>query len=286
MTSRTGVGPTLPSARQQERNAYRRRRLLRRVAAGTISSVVVLGLAAWVITQAPGWPRVREVFFSGHHAKESFPAILDAFWLNVRLFLMVELLVLPLALLVAVVRVVPSAAMAPFKFLAAAYTDVFRGIPTILVVMLVGFGFPALDLAGVPSSLFWLGTIALTLSYGAYVAEVLRAGILSIHPTQWAAGRALGLSYGQTMVRVVLPQAVRNVTPPLMNDFVSLQKDTALVSTIGLVEALRAASVYQASTFNVTSLCVAALFFIAVTIPLARFTDWLTIRSMRRQGGR
>jgi len=287
VTSPTGLtGPHTPSARQQERNAHRRRRTLRRVAAGTISSIVVLGLAAWFITQAPGWPRVREVYFSGHHARESFPAILDAFWLNVRLFLTVEALVLPLALLVAVVRVIPSAAMAPFKFLAAAYTDVFRGIPTILVVMLVGFGFPALGLAGIPTSLFWLGVIALTLSYGAYVAEVLRAGILSIHPTQWAAGRALGLGYGQTMMRVILPQAVRNVTPPLMNDFVSLQKDTALVSTIGLVEALRAAQVYQASTFNVTSLCVAALFFIAVTIPLARFTDWLTIRSMRRQGGR
>jgi len=284
VTSRTGSGPTL-SARQQQRNAFRRRRTLRRVAAGTISSVLVLGLAAWFITQAPGWPRVREVYFSGYHARESFPAILDAFWLNVRLFLTVEAIVLPVALLVAVVRVVPSAAMAPFKFLAAAYTDIFRGIPTLLVVMLIGFGFPALGLGGIPTSLFWLGVIALVLSYGAYVAEVLRAGILSIHPTQWAAGRALGLSYGQTMMRIVLPQAVRNVTPPLMNDFVSLQKDTALVSTIGLVEALRAAQVYQATTFNVTSLCVAALFFIAVTIPLARFTDWLTIRSMRRQGG-
>lgn len=285
MTSRTGHGPTTLSTRQQQRNAYRRQRTLRRVAAGTISSVIVLGVAALVITQAPGWPRVREVFFSGYHARESFPAILDAFWLNVRLFLTVELLVLPLALLIAVIRVIPSPAMAPFKFLAAAYTDIFRGIPTILVVMLVGFGFPALGLAGIPTSLFWLGTISLVLSYGAYVAEVLRAGILSIHPTQWAAGRALGLNYGQTLTRVILPQAVRNVTPPLMNDFVSLQKDTALVSTIGLVEALRAASVYQASTFNVTSLCVAALFFIVVTIPLARFTDWLTIRSMRRQGG-
>ncbi len=281
-------GPTVSpplTPRQLERNAFRRRRTIRRIVVGTIWSLLVLGIAAWVITHAPGWPRVRQTFFSGEHARESFPAIRDAFWLNVRLFMTVELFVLPLALLVAVVRVVPSAAMAPFKFIAAVYTDVFRGIPTILVVMLIGFGFPALGLAGVPTSLFWLGVIALTLSYGAYVAEVIRAGILSIHPTQWAAGRALGLSYPQTLVRVILPQAIRNVTPPLMNDFVSLQKDTALVSTIGLVEALRAASVYQASTFNVTSLCVAALFFIVVTIPLARFTDWLTIRSMRRQGG-
>ena len=169
--------------------------------------------------------------------------------------------------------------------MATVYTDVFRGIPTILVVMLIGFGFPALGLPGIPTSLFWLGVISLTLSYGAYVAEVMRAGLMSIHPTQWAAGRALGLTYPQTLHRVILPQAIRNVTPPLMNDFISLQKDTALVSTIGLVEALRAASVYQAQTFNVTSLTVAACFFIVVTIPLARFTDWLTVRQLSRQGG-
>ncbi|WP_293781344.1 amino acid ABC transporter permease [uncultured Aeromicrobium sp.] len=197
----------------------------------------------------------------------------------------IELLVLALALLVAVVRVVPSPALTPLKILAALYTDIFRGIPTLLVVLLVGFGVPALNLTGLPTSLFWLGVIALTLSYGAYVAEVLRAGLVSIHPTQWASGRALGMSYGQTLRHIVLPQAVRRVAPPLINDFVSLQKDTALLSTIGLVEALRAAQVYSADTFNFTSLCVAALFFIVVTIPLARFTDWLTIRSLRRENG-
>lgn len=274
-----------PSARQSERNAWRRRRTARRAAVGTVSTIVVLGLLAWAVTHAAGWPRVKEAYFDPHHARESFPLIWDAFWLNVRLFLTIEILVLALALLVAVIRVVPSPAMMPFKVLAALYTDVFRGVPTLLVVLLVGFGFPALRLTGIPTSLFWLGVIALTLSYGAYVAEVLRAGILSVHPTQWAAGRALGLSYAQTLMRVVLPQAVRNVTPPLINDFVSLQKDTALLSAIGLVEALRAAQVYQANTFNFTSYCVAALFFIAVTIPLARFTDWLTIRQLRRQAG-
>lgn len=271
--------------RQEERNRWRKRRTVRRVIIGTLSSVVVLGLIVVVVTNAAGWPRVKETFFAWDHAKQSFPAILEAFWLNVRLFIVVELMVLPLALLIAVLRVIPSPALAPFKFLAALYTDVFRGVPTLLVVLLVGFGFPALNLTGMPTSLFWLGAIALTLSYGAYVAEVLRAGILSVHPTQWASGRALGLGYGQTLRRVVLPQAVRNVTPPLMNDFVSLQKDTALLSTIGLVEALRAAQVYQAETFNFTSIGVAALFFIALTIPLARLTDWVTIRSMRRQGG-
>lgn len=273
------------SARQQERLAYRRKRTLRRAAIGVLSTVIVLGGLVWIIVSAPGWPRVSATFFSARHAQASLPFVWDAFWLNIRLFTVIELLVLPLALLVAVIRVVPSPAMFPFKVLAAIYTDIFRGAPTLLVVLLVGFGFPALRLAGIPTSLFWLGVIALTLSYGAYVAEVLRAGILSVHPTQWASGRALGLNYRQTLIKVILPQAVRSVTPPLINDFVSLQKDTALLSTIGLVEALRAAQVYQAETFNFTSLGVAALFFIAITIPIARFTDWLTIRSMRRQGG-
>lgn len=274
-----------PSARQRERDAFRRDRARRRAVIGAVSTVVVLGGLVALVVTAPGWDRVQETFFSWRHAKASFPTIADAFWLNVRLFLVVEVLVLVLALVVAVVRVVPSPAMLPFKILATIYTDVFRGVPTLLVVILVGFGFPALRLGGLPTSLFWLGVIALTLSYGAYVAEVIRAGILAVHPTQWASGRALGMSYAQTMRHVVLPQAIRRVVPPLMNDFVSLQKDTALLSTIGLVEALRAASVYQAETFNFTSIAVAAVFFIAVTIPLARFTDWLMIRQMRREGG-
>ncbi|MFD1858824.1 amino acid ABC transporter permease [Aeromicrobium camelliae] len=279
-----GAGRTL-SARQLERNAYRQRRSRRRVTVAAVSTVVVLGLMLVVVVNAPGWERVQATYFDWRHARESFPAIVDAFLLNIRLFLTIELLVLALALLVAVVRVIPSPALTPLKILAALYTDVFRGIPTLLVVLLVGFGVPALNLSGLPTSLFWLGVIALTLSYGAYVAEVLRAGLVSIHPTQWASGRALGMSYGQTLRHIVLPQAVRRVAPPLINDFVSLQKDTALLSTIGLVEALRAAQVYSAKTFNFTSLCIAALFFIVVTIPLARFTDWLTIRSLRRENG-
>lgn len=282
---RPGAQAVTTSARQLQREAFRRKRSARRIAVGATSTVVVLAVLSWVITSAPGWARVRETFFSWSDARASFPSIAEAFWLNVRLFMVVEVLVLVLALLVAVVRVVPSPAMAPFKLIATVYTDVFRGLPTLLVVLLVGFGLPALDLTGIPTSLFWLGTIALTLSYGAYVAEVLRAGVLSVHPTQWDSGRALGLSYRQTLTHVILPQAVRRVTPPLINDFVSLQKDTALLSTIGLVEALRAASVYQARTFNFTSLVVAGLFFVVITIPLARFTDWLVLRQLRREGG-
>jgi polar amino acid transport system permease protein len=250
-----------------------------------VSTLAVLGVAVVAVTQSPGWPRVQKTYFDPSTARDVFPDVAKAFWLNIRIFLVAEVFILIVAVVVAIIRVVPVPALAPIKLLATIYTDVFRGTPTILVVFLVGFGVPALNLAGMPTSLFWLGVIALTLSYGAYVAEVLRAGILSIHPTQWASGRALGLSYGQTMRHVVLPQAVRRVAPPLLNDFVSLQKDTALLSIIGLVEALRVAQINSGDTFNFTGYVVAAVFFIAATIPLARFTDYLTVRSLRRENG-
>ncbi len=246
---------------------------------------MVLGLLLLGVVSSPGWDRVQRTFFDWQDAKDSVGPITEAFWLNVRLFVVCEVFILVVALVVAVVRVVPSPAMAPLRLLATIYTDVFRGTPTLLVVLLVGFGVPALDLAGAPTSLFWLGVIALTLSYGAYVAEVIRAGILSVHPTQWASGRALGLSYGRTLRHVVLPQALRRVTPPLLNDFVSLQKDTALLSVIGLVEALRQANIISHRDFVFTPLVVAAVLFIAATIVLARLADWLTVRSMRREAG-
>ncbi|MFC6150212.1 MULTISPECIES: amino acid ABC transporter permease [Mumia] len=273
------------SARQLERLAYRRRRDRRRMTIALVSTVVVLVVAWLLITSAPGWERVRETYFDWDDAKAAFPDIARAFLTNIKAFLVAEVLILALALLVAVVRVVPSAWMAPLKVVATVYTDVFRGTPTLLVVLLVGFGIPALGLQGAPTSLFWLGVIALTLSYGAYVAEVIRAGILSVHPSQWASGRSLGLSYGKTLRHVVLPQALRRVTPPLLNDFVSLQKDTALLSVIGLVEALRQAQIFSSRDFVFTPYVVAAAFFIVATIPLARFTDWLSLRAARRQSG-
>jgi polar amino acid transport system permease protein len=273
------------SARQLERDRYRRRRTLTRGAIAAISTVVVLGGAAFAVVHSPGWERVQRTYFDWGDAKDSFPSIARAFWLNIRLFLVVEVLVLVVGIVIATIRVIPSPALAPLKLLAVVYADVFRGTPTLLIVLLVGFGVPALQLTGLPTSLFWLGVIALTLSYGAYVAEVIRAGILSIHPTQWASGRALGLTYGQTMRHIVLPQALRRVAPPLLNDFVSLQKDTALLSTIGLVESLRAAQVIAGRDFVFTPYVVAAAFFIVATIPLARFTDFLTIRSLRRENG-
>ena len=273
------------SDRERERARYRRRRALLRGAVAAFSTLVVLALIVLVVVSAPGWDRVQRTFFDWQDAKDSAGPIAEAFWLNIRLFVVAELLILVIALVVAVVRVSTNPALAPIRLLATIYTDVFRGTPTLLVVLLVGFGVPALDLTGLPTSLFWLGVVALSLSYGAYVAEVIRAGIVSIHPTQWNSGRALGLSYTATLRHVVLPQALRRVTPPLLNDFVSLQKDTALLSTIGLVEALRQANIISNRDFVFTPLVVAAVLFIAATIVLARLADWLTIRSLRREGG-
>ncbi|KQV74209.1 ABC transporter permease [Aeromicrobium sp. Root344] len=274
-----------PSARQLERERYRRRRTLTRGAVAAVSTIVVIGLLVYLVGTSPGWDRVHRTYFWWPDAKAAFPDVARSFWLNIRLFMVVEVFVLVVGIVIAIVRVIPAPALAPVKLIAILYADVFRGTPTLLIVLLVGFGLPALNLTGMPTSLFWLGAIALTLSYGAYVAEVIRAGILSIHPTQWASGRALGLTYGQTMRHIVLPQALRRVAPPLLNDFVSLQKDTALLSTIGLVESLRAAQVISGHDFTFTAYVVAAVFFIAATIPLARFTDYLTVRSLRRENG-
>jgi polar amino acid transport system permease protein len=273
----------VPSARQREREAVRRRLSLRSAVIASVATALLLAVAVTVLLTSPGWPRVKETFFSWSDARAAFPAVVDGFWLNVRLFLVAEPLILLLGLLVAVTRSTTSAALYPLRAVAVLYTDLFRGVPTLLVVLLICFGLPALRLQGVTTSLFWLALVALVLSYGAYVAEVFRSGIESIHPSQLASARSLGLSHTKTLRFVVLPQAVRRVVPPLLNDFVSLQKDTALVSVVGLVEGLRAAQVYSSYNFNFTSYLVTAAFFVALTVPLARFTDWLARRSRRRE---
>ncbi|MBG0814394.1 amino acid ABC transporter permease [Planomonospora sp. ID82291] len=272
------------SERQIRRERIRRIRAVRSGTVATVSTVAFLGVLVAVVTGSPGWPRVRETFFDAEAFTRAWPDVLAGFWTNVQIFLIAEPIILVLGLLVALARNLRAPAFFPLRALAVAYTDVFRGVPTILVILLVGFGIPALGLQGAPTDEITLGVVALTLSYGAYVAEVFRAGIDSVHPSQRAAARSLGLSQGQTMRHVVLPQAWRRVVPPLLNDFVSLQKDTALVSTIGVVEALRQAQIYAASTFNYTPTLVAALLFIALTIPMARLTDHLAARSQRRRG--
>ena len=248
-----------------------------------VSTVVVFTALGFAIVNAPGWDEVKATFFNWREFRVDLSGDLDAFWLNVKIFCIAEVLILPLALLLAMVRSLPGPVFFPLRVLAIVYTDFFRGVPTILVITLLGFGVPALRLAGVPTSTTFWGIVALVLVYTAYVSEVYRAGIESVHPSQAAAARSLGLSHLQALWHVVVPQAVRRVIPPLLNDFIGLQKDTALVGVLGAIEAFKQTQIDQAATFNFTSAIVAALLFIAITIPLARFTDWLIARDRRRQ---
>ena len=279
------AGASLTTDRRAVREAARRRKAQRGAAISVVSTVVVLGALAAVVLTSSGWPEVRDTFFSWSHFKDSFPDVAKGFWLDVRIFVLVELVVLALGLVVALVRVTRAPALFPMRLLAATYTDVFRGIPTILVVYLIGFGVPALELTGVPSDPVVLGGAALALSYSAYVAEVYRAGIDSIHPGQRSAALALGLTPTQSTRYVVLPQAVRRVLPPLLNDFIALQKDVALVSILGPLEAFRVAQIDASSNFNYTPLIAAACLYLAVTVPLARVVDRLQARDLLRRSG-
>jgi polar amino acid transport system permease protein len=269
--SELAVNP--PANRRLEREAAKRRRQRRGQAIAAVSSLVVIGgLAAWVLT-SPGWPEVRELFFNWDVFKESFPEVLEGFWLDVKVFMIVEAAVLVVALALAVLRTSRAPAFFPLRLLTTVYVDVFRGIPTILLVYLVGFGIPALRLSGLPTDPVVLGGIALGLSYSAYVTEVYRAGIRSVHRGQRDAALAVGLTETQAMRHVILPQAIRRVTAPLLNDFVALQKDVALISILGPQEAFRIAQIVQGETFNYTPLIAAALLYLAVTVPLARVVE-------------
>jgi polar amino acid transport system permease protein len=268
-----GRGPAAELSRQAAREAARRRRARRDRAIATASTIVVLGALVTAIVTSKGWPTVKETFFSWESLKASFPDVLKGFWLDVRLFVVVEIVVLWLGLALALVRISASPALAPLRLVTVVWIDVLRGVPTILVVYLVGFGIPALELSGVPSSPVVLGGAALAASYSAYVAEVYRAGLQSVHPSQRAAALALGLTGRQALRHVVLPQAVRRVVPPLLNDFISLQKDVALVSILGPLEAFRVAQIAASSNFEYTPLVAAAVLYLCVTIPLARVVD-------------
>ncbi|HMC06429.1 MAG TPA: amino acid ABC transporter permease [Solirubrobacterales bacterium] len=259
--------------RRAAREAAKRERARRGQAIAAISSVIVLGGLAALALTSPGWPDVRDTFFSWSAFKDAFPDVLSGFWLDVRLFLVVEIVVLVLGLVVALIRTSRGPALFPLRLLATVFVDLFRGIPTILLVYLVGFGVPALELSGLPTDPVVLGGIALSLSYGGYVAEVYRAGIASIHRSQRDAALAIGLTEGQALRHVILPQAVRRVGPPLLNDFIALQKDVALVSILGLQEGFRVAQIIAASTFNYTPMLAAALLYLCVTVPLARVVD-------------
>jgi polar amino acid transport system permease protein len=255
----------------------------RAVVIALASTVVFFTILVVVIVRSPGWPTIRSRFLDAEVFADSFPKILEAFLVNVQLFLIAEVFILALALAIAVLRSLPGPVFFPIRALAIVYTDLFRGIPTILVIYTLGFGAPALELQGVPDEPFFWAIVALVLVYSAYVAEVYRAGIESVHESQVAAARSLGLTRWQSMRHIVLPQAVRRVIPPLLNDFIGLQKDTALVATIGVIEAFRRAQIENAATFDYTPFLATAVLFVAITIPLARFTDWLLLRDRRRR---
>jgi polar amino acid transport system permease protein len=252
------------------------------------STVVVFAALALIVVNSSGWPVVKHTFFDPAEFRAYFKTVGHAFVLNIKIFLVAEVLILTLAMALAVLRQLPGPVFFPIRLLAIAYTDLFRGIPTILLVLLFGFGIPALHLSHVTINPVYLGAAALVVIYTAYVSEVYRAGIDSVHPSQEAAARSLGLNRAQTLQTVILPQAVRRVIPPLLNDFIGLQKDTALISVLGPVEALQRANIGAASEFNYTPYVVAAFFFVLITVPQARLTDWLIARDRRRQmaGGR
>jgi polar amino acid transport system permease protein len=255
----------------------------RGVAIALVSTVVFFTVLIVGVLNSSGWPLIKESFFDGEIFADAFPKILEKFRRNVFIFVSAEILVLVVAMVIAVMRSLTGPVFFPLRMLAAAYTDLFRGTPTILVIALLGFGAPALAIRGVPNSdVFW-AIVALTLVYSAYVAEVYRAGIQSVHPSQVASARSLGLSRRKTLRFVVLPQAVRRVIPPLLNDFIGLQKDSALVAFLGYTEALRQAQIIQSATFDFTPYVALALIYVVITIPQARFVDWLIARDLRRR---
>jgi polar amino acid transport system permease protein len=290
MTDTTeGAGSTLsaPSRPVPGRRAAfvraQRRRSMAIAAASTATVVVAIVL---VVPRMPGWDKVRQQFFDADTFREALPELLGPFWLNIRLFVICAPCIVVVGLLIAMARNARTPALYPLRLFATVYTDVVRGVPVILWISLIGFGVPGLfqERAWYTKLIVW-ASVALVMCYSAYVAEVFRAGIESVHESQRAAARSLGLTSGQTMRSVVLPQAVRRMVPALMNDFVSLQKDVALVSVVGIVEVLRKANNIKAEIFNSTPVVAAALLFLCVSIPLTRFTDHLLARERRRTSG-
>lgn len=281
MSDHPGTGASGRTRRQE----FERRQRRRSIAIATTSTVIVVGLLIVLVPLTPGWYKVKRSFFDGEVFSTTFPRLLSAFVKDVQIFAWCAPCILALGMLIAVLRSVRAPALFPFRLFAAAYTDIFRGVPVILTILLVGFGVPGLGLDRPYNSPYLWGSVALVLNYSAYVAEVFRAGIESVHESQRAGARSLGLSSAATLRHVVLPQAVRRVVPPLMNDFVSLQKDVALISLIGPIEILRQAGIDKSKYANFTPYVGAALIFLLLTIPETRFVDWLVARERRRMSG-
>jgi len=267
-----------------DRVAYRQSRARRSTLIALVSTVVFAAVLLFAVTSSPGWPRVRDSFFNLRVGWESLPALLDGLWLNIRVLVVCQVLILIFGLCLAAVRTLRGPVWFPLRALATGYVDLFRGLPLLICLYLVGFGLPGLRLTGLPTNPVLLGGLPLVLIYSAYVAEVFRAGIESVHPSQLAAAKSLGLNYRRTMRLVVLPQATRRVTPALLNDFVALQKDCGLISVLGAVDAVRAAQIQAATTYNFTPYVMAGLLFVALAVPSARLADCASKRVGIRQG--
>lgn len=253
----------------------------RRAMGYAAAAVIVAGLILFAFANSGG---ITSTFFNASAWRQSFPQTIRGFWTNIWVALVAQVIVLAFGLLLAIMRMLPGRAGAPLRLIALVYCDVFRAIPAIVTIYLIVFGVPLAFPSTEHWPVAWLGVIALSLTYSAYVAEVYRAGLTSIHPSQGAAARSLGLSYSQTLRTVLVPQAVRRVIPPLLNDFISLQKDTALLSVGGILEALNVATLWQSKLFNLSPITLVAAFFIIITIPQARFVDLLINRDARRRG--
>ena len=272
-----------PSSRELERRKSRRAISRKQATIAAVSSVFVLGTMFVILVTSPGWETVKSTFFDIDYGKEVLPTVVRGLVVNLQLTLIGGIAIGIIALALALLRTTKSPALTPFRFIATAYVDIFRGAPLILIILLVGFGVPALRIQGLTSNVIVLGTVAVVLTYSAYVAEVIRSGILSVHQSQRAAARSLGLTSNQAMRYVILPQAIRRVIPPLLNDFVSLLKDTGLVSILGVTDAVRAAQINASRTFNYTPYVVAAILFLLITIPLTRYIDrYIRLRSEKQ----
>ena len=273
-----------PSSVELDRRAFRRRQSLRSVLI-SIASTLVLAVAAWLfLINTPGWAQVQRTFFDPQVFVAALPRVWDGFLLNLRVLFFAVIGVFVVAVLIAVIRTLRGPVFFPLRALAAGYTDLFRGMPLIIVLYLVEYGISGLqgaDGARIPAAV--LGTIALILTYSAYVSEVFRAGIEAVHPSQRLAARSLGLTHAQSLRLVILPQAVRKVTPALMNDFIAMQKDVGLISVLGAVDAVRAAQIETAKFFNFTPYVLAGLLFVLLALPMIRLTDWYTARLRERE---
>ncbi|ROQ37302.1 polar amino acid transport system permease protein [Frondihabitans sp. PhB188] len=278
MTAAVGA----PSELEVERRLYRRQRGRRSLIASIASTVVVVAIVYFGVVNTPGWASVQQSFFDPKTAADSFPSILLGLWLNVRILFFAAIGVAVFGTLLAVVRGLQNPVFFPLRMLATGYTDLFRGLPLIIVLYLVGFGIPGLGVfPRLPYAV--LGTVAIILTYSSYIAEVLRAGMEAVHPSQRLAARSLGLTHAKTLRLVVLPQALRKVTPALMNDFVSMQKDVGLVSILGAIDAVRSAQIASQETYNFTPYVVAGLLFVVISLPLIRVTDAIARRQQRRE---